>query len=158
MITLYHATYNKFKESILKEGLRVASKDGFLSYGEDFYIGSYIYLADTDDLALSFRDCAIDENDSKEAQEAYNSGFIIFKVELPNDFELYFDENNKSNYDLLEQLNEEFCNSNIEEQEMYEDIEMMPINVLIKVAKELNIYGFTFMTPNNISPEYLTEI
>lgn len=41
MITLYHATYNKFKESILKEGLKVASKDGFLSYGEDFVSGAF---------------------------------------------------------------------------------------------------------------------
>ena len=159
MITLYHATYKKFRDSILKNGLKVANKDGFLAYGTEFYRGPYIYLADNDELALSYIETAIDINDNKEAKDAYNSGFVVFKIQLPNSFELEFDANvAPTNEDLLEELDNAFESSDISETEKYYEVYEMPLHILLKVSKKLNIQGFTFRTSENIPSEYIKEI
>ena len=69
---LYHATYNKFREAILSEGLRTEMKPNW----KDMRHCGVIYLASNAEIAESFAECA-DVDD-----ETMESGVCIFEVNI----------------------------------------------------------------------------
>lgn len=84
---LYHASFNAYKDSILKNGLKLPN--GKSNFG--MYIGEYIFLAKDPIIAESYAE-SVDEDIVP--KEIYNSGICIFEINLPDNFILQVDANN----------------------------------------------------------------
>lgn len=84
----YHASFNCYKDSILKDGLKLPN--GKSNFG--MYIGEYIFLAKYPEQAESYAEC-VDEDIVPD--EVYNSGICIFEISFPNyAFDVLIDDNN----------------------------------------------------------------
>ena len=68
---LYHASYNKFRNAILSEGLKTGMKPNW----KDMQHCGVIYLANDAEIAESFAECA-DVDD-----ETMESGICIFEID-----------------------------------------------------------------------------